>query len=368
MIDLFTLDPVSLTAALVDVPSVSHEERPLADMLERALRLIPGVEVLRHENSLVARTQRGLPQRVVLAGHIDTVPIAENVPCVRGVNDQGEDTLFGCGTVDMKSGLAVYLAVFARLANDPALAYDLTLVCYEGEEVAARFNGLGLIHWAHPDWLLGDVALLGEPSGAIIEAGCQGSIRLRVTAHGVRAHSARSWLGKNAMHALAPVISNIAAYEAQEVLVDGCRYHEGLNIVHCESGVATNTIPDEAWLFVNFRFAPNRTQEEALAHMLAVLDLPEGVEYEIDDIVPGARPGLDLPVVRRLVAATGGQVRAKYGWTDVARFSELGIPAVNFGPGDPAYCHKKDEQCPIWMITSVFDTLMTYLQAGETDE
>ena len=244
MIDLFTLDPVSLTAALVDVPSVSHEERPLADMLERALRLIPGVEVLRHENSLVARTQRGLPQRVVLAGHIDTVPIAENVPCVRGVNDQGEDTLFGCGTVDMKSGLAVYLAVFARLANDPALAYDLTLVCYEGEEVAARFNGLGLIHGAHPDWLLGDVALLGEPSGAIIEAGCQGSIRLRVTAHGVRAHSARSWLGKNAMHALAPVISNIAAYEAQEVLVDGCRYHEGLNIVHCESGVATNTIPD----------------------------------------------------------------------------------------------------------------------------
>ena len=163
MIDLFTLDPVSLTAALVDVPSVSHEERPLADMLERALRLIPGVEVLRHENSLVARTQRGLPQRVVLAGHIDTVPIAENVPCARGVNDQDEDTLFGCGTVDMKSGLAVYLAVFARLANDPALAYDLTLVCYEGEEVAARFNGLGLIHGAHPDWLLGDVALLGEP-------------------------------------------------------------------------------------------------------------------------------------------------------------------------------------------------------------
>lgn len=362
---LLALDPIDLTVALVEIASVSHNEKLLADTLEAALRSIPDVEVLRHQNSLVARTQRGLGSRVILAGHIDTVPIADNVPCVRGVNSSGEDTLFGCGTVDMKSGLAVYIHAFATLAADPRLAYDLTLVCYEGEEVASQYNGLRLINEVHPEWLAGDVALLGEPSGSMIEAGCQGSIRLRVTAHGVRAHSARSWLGKNAMHALAPVITRIADYEAQEVLVDDCLYHEGLNIVHCESGVATNTIPDEAWMFVNFRFAPNRTEAEALDHMLAVLDLPDGVEYHVDDSVPGARPGLDQPVVRKLIDATGGNVRAKYGWTDVARFSELGIPAVNFGPGDPSYAHKKDEQCPTHMITEVAQTLKSYLTNGE---
>ncbi len=354
-------DPIDLTTALMNIHSVSHEEKHIADVLETELKKIDNIEVLRISNTVMARTHRGLARRVVLAGHVDTVPIADNLPTVRGRNDVGEDTLFGCGSVDMKSGLAVYLGAFAQLANDPALHYDLTVIAYEGEEVAARYNGLGFIEEQYPEWLVGDVALLGEPSGAVIEAGCQGSIRLRVTAHGVRAHSARSWLGTNAMHVLAPVISNIAQYQAQEVVVDGCRYHEGLNVVHCESGVATNTIPDLAWLFVNFRFAPNRSIEEALEHLLAVLDLPEGVEYEIDDAVPGARPGLDQPVVQDLIAAVGGKVRAKYGWTDVARFSELGVPAVNFGPGDPAFAHKKDEQCPTAMITEVATELMAYL-------
>lgn len=356
-----TADPIDLTAALVDIASPSHEEKDIADQLEEALRAIDNVEVNRHGNTLVARTHRGFDSRVILAGHIDTVPIADNVPSTRGVDAQGRDTLFGCGTVDMKSGMAVYLNAFATLANAEELGKDLTVVCYEGEEVASEFNGLRHVNEAHPEWLRGDVALLGEPSGSVIEAGCQGTIRLRITAHGVRAHSARSWLGDNAMHKLAPVITNVAEYEARVVEVDGCEYHEGLNIVFAESGVATNTIPDLAWMFVNFRFAPDRSVDEALAHMLEVLDLPEGVEYEIDDACSGARPGLDRPVVAELVAATGGKFRAKYGWTDVARFSELGIPAVNFGPGDPAFCHKKDEQCPVAMITQVSQVLRTYL-------
>lgn len=356
-----TSDPIDLTQALVDIPSPSHHEKDIADAIEQALKLVDGAEVLRHGNTVVARTHRGLAQRVVLAGHIDTVPIADNVPSTRGTDEEGRDVMFGCGTVDMKSGMAVYLNAFARLANHPALTKDLTVVCYEGEEVSSEFNGLGHIEAAHPEWLAGDVALLGEPSGAVIEAGCQGSIRLRITSNGVRAHSARSWLGDNAMHKLAPVISRIAEYQARIVDVDGCEYHEGLNIVHMESGVATNTIPDLAWMFVNFRFAPDRSVDEAMAHMLEVLNLPDGVEYEVDDAIPGARPGLDRPVVQGLIKATGGNFRAKYGWTDVARFSELGIPAVNFGPGDPSFCHKKDEQCPVEMITDVSHTLIEYL-------
>ncbi|MFC6317825.1 succinyl-diaminopimelate desuccinylase [Corynebacterium gerontici] len=349
-------DPIALTAALVDIESPSHHEAAIADQIEQALKGIDGVEVFRMHHTVMARTHRGLGSRVILAGHIDTVPIAENVP-----SQLIDGTLHGCGSVDMKSGMACYLHAFATLANAENLQHDLTLICYEAEEVAATYNGLAKLQRSHPEWLEGDLALLGEPSGAMIEAGCQGSVRLKVRAHGVRAHSARSWLGDNAMHKLSPVIARIAEYSAREVEVDGCMYHEGLNIVHCESGVATNTIPDEAWMYVNFRFAPDRTLDEAMAHMLGVLDLPEGVDYEVSDAVPGARPGLDQPAAQALLRATGGNFRAKYGWTDVARFAELGVPAVNFGPGDPSFAHKKDEQCPVHMITTVSEQLLQYL-------
>ena len=366
-----TGSPVDLTGLLVDIPSVSHEEKDIADALERVLGELAAqhdhVTVDRNGNTLVARTNRGLPTRVILAGHIDTVPVADNVPSVRRADGEGRDAIHGLGSVDMKSGDAVYLHAFATLAGSPELAHDLTLVLYEGEEVATRYNGLGHLVTAHPEWLVGAVALLGEPSGAVIEAGCQGTLRLRVTAHGTRAHSARAWLGDNAAHRLGPVMSRIGAYEPRSVDIDGCGYREGLNVVHLESGVATNTIPDEAWMFVNFRFAPDRSGEQALAHTLDVLgvgtpDAPaEGFSVEVDDLAPGALPGLSQPAALALVVATGGNVRAKYGWTDVARFSSLGIPAVNFGPGDPGLCHTPQENCPVEMIETVSDQLIDYL-------
>ncbi|EEI79647.1 succinyl-diaminopimelate desuccinylase [Corynebacterium striatum ATCC 6940] len=271
------------------------------------------------------------------------------------------DIMWGCGTVDMKSGMAVYLHAFAALYDAPELAHDLTVIAYEGEEVATEFNGLGHLQKDHPEWLHGDLALLGEPSGAMIEAGCQGTIRLRVTAHGTRAHSARAWLGSNAAHTLAPVMMNVANYVPREVTIDGCTYKEGLNIVHLESGVATNTIPDEAWMFVNFRFAPDRSLPEAMAHMREVIGEHENVSIEVDDEAGAALPGLGQPAARALVDAVGGQFRAKFGWTDVARFSEMGTPAVNFGPGDPGFAHKKDEQVPIEQITTVSTALLQYL-------
>lgn len=366
-----TGSPVELTRALVDIPSVSHEEKDIADALERVLGELAAqhdhVTVDRNGNTLAARTNRGLPTRVILAGHIDTVPVADNVPSVRRADGEGRDAIHGLGSVDMKSGDAVYLHAFATLAGSPELAHDLTLVLYEGEEVATRYNGLGHLVTAHPEWLVGDVALLGEPSGAVIEAGCQGTLRLRVTAHGTRAHSARAWLGDNAAHRLGGVIARISDYTPRDVTIDGCTYREGLNVVHLESGVATNTIPDEAWMFVNFRFAPDRSGEQALAHTLDVLgvgtpDAPaEGFSVEVDDLAPGALPGLSQPAALALVDATGGNVRAKYGWTDVARFSSLGIPAVNFGPGDPGLCHTPQENCPVEMIETVSDQLIDYL-------
>ncbi|MDY3127870.1 MAG: succinyl-diaminopimelate desuccinylase [Corynebacterium sp.] len=381
-------NPVELTKALVDIPSPSHHEEEIANAVEAALRKLASdaaqyqpersIEVQRFGNTICARTSRGFNSRVVLAGHIDTVPIADNVPHTMQSGPEG-DVMWGCGTVDMKSGMACYLHAFAALATSDDLCHDLTLIAYEGEEVASEFNGLGHLQSDNPEWLAGDLALLGEPSGAMIEAGCQGTIRLRVTAYGQRAHSARGWLGSNAAHTLAPVIQKVADYQPDDVEIDGLLYREGLNIVHLESGVATNTIPDVAWMFVNYRYAPHRTSAEALTHMLDVLGLqPEqeapfgevpaefGVRYEIDDIASAAQPGLAQPAAAALIDAVGGNVRAKFGWTDVARFSELGTPAVNFGPGDPGFAHKKDEQCPISDITQVAEQLCAYLTTPQS--
>lgn len=369
-------DPVDLTAALVDIESVSHNETAIADAVEVALREVAqadeSIEVLRIDNNVIARTHRGLPQRVILAGHLDTVPTADNVPSMRGVDAQGRDTLFGCGTVDMKSGDAVYLHAFATLAASQELQRDLTLIMYECEEIAAEFNGLRHLSESHPELLAGDVALLGEPSGNVIEAGCQGSIRLRLTAHGTRAHSARAWLGDNAVHKLAPVLTRIAEYEPQTVDIDGLDYREGLNVVWLEAGVATNTVPDEAVLRVNFRFAPNRSADEAMAHFRQVLGLDEfaaeDLTVDVEDVSPGALPGLHAAAAKELVAVAGDVVKPKFGWTDVARFSALGIPAVNFGPGDPAYCHKKDEQIPVECITALWEDLRRYLTTAPVTE
>lgn len=354
-------DPIVLTQRLVDIPSPSGQEKQIADEIEDALRNLnlPGVEVFRFNNNVLARTNRGLASRVMLAGHIDTVPIADNLP------SRVEDgIMYGCGTVDMKSGLAVYLHTFATLATSTELKHDLTLIAYECEEVADHLNGLGHIRDEHPEWLAADLALLGEPTGGWIEAGCQGNLRIKVTAHGVRAHSARSWLGDNAMHKLSPIISKVAAYKAAEVNIDGLTYREGLNIVFCESGVANNVIPDLAWMNLNFRFAPNRDINEAIEHVVETLELDglDGIEWAVEDGAGGALPGLGQQVTSGLIDAVGREkIRAKFGWTDVSRFSAMGIPALNFGAGDPSFAHKRDEQCPVEQITNVAAILKQYL-------
>lgn len=354
MLDL-TGDPIALTAALVDIPSVSRDEALIADQVEAALRAqTDGFEIVRNGNAVLARTNRGLPTRVMLAGHLDTVPIADNVPSRRD-----GDILHGCGTVDMKAGDAVFLHLAATIAEP---AHDLTLVFYDCEEIDSAANGLGRIERELPDWLQADVAILGEPSDGLIEAGCQGTLRVVISTAGTRAHSARSWLGDNAIHRLADVLTRLSAYQARSVDIDGCVYREGLSAVRIDGGVAGNVIPDAATLTVNFRFAPDRTPEQALDHVRDVFDgLP--ITMELTDSAAGALPGLRAPAAARLVEAAGGKVRAKYGWTDVARFAALGIPAVNYGPGDPNLAHRRDERVQVTQITAAVDMLRRYLSA-----
>ena len=353
MLDL-AADAVSVTAALVDVESVSGDEDRLAGLVHDALGPLPGLAVERDGNVVLARTDLGRPQRVVLAGHLDTVPLADNLPSrVEG------DVMFGCGTSDMKSGLAVMLRV-AHLVGSGALdpRVDLTFIAYDCEEVEAARNGLGRIARTRPDHLAGDLAILLEGTEGAIEGGCQGTLRVQVRLAGTRAHSARSWLGANAIHAAAPVLERLSRYEARVVDVDGLTYREGLQAVGITGGVAGNVVPDECVVTVNFRFAPDRDEDAALAHVRAVFD---GFDVVLTDTAPGARPGLDRPVAAEFVAAVGGEVRAKLGWTDVARFGPLGVPAVNFGPGDPKLAHTRAESVSIPLIRSGEDALVRFL-------
>lgn len=346
-----TADPIELCAALVDVPSVSGDEAVLADAMEAALRAqAPHLEILRTGDAVLARTHLGRGQRVLLAGHLDTVPIADNLPSRR----EGH-LLHGCGTSDMKAGDAV-IAHLAATLTEPR--HDLTLVFYDCEEVEAGRNGLGRIEREHREWLAADLAVLGEPTNAGVEAGCQGTLRAEVTTRGRRAHSARSWLGDNAIHAAAPVLDRLARYVARDVDIDGCVYREGLQAVRIAGGVAGNVIPDECVVTVNLRFAPDRDVAAAERHVREVFD---GFALVVTDLSAGALPGLTAPAAREFVEATGAVPSAKYGWTDVSRFAALGIPALNYGPGDPNLAHKRDEHVDTRQITDAVEVLRRFL-------
>ena len=347
-------DAASLTAQLVDVGSVSGDEAHLADLVDAALAGYPALTVERDGNVVLARTSFGRDRRVVLAGHLDTVPIADNIPSRRD-----GDVLHGCGTSDMKSGVAVQLRMAHLIATGAVHPWvDLTFVFYDCEEIEAERNGLGRIARERPEALAGDLAVLLEPTDGLIEGGCQGTLRVAVRVPGVRAHSARSWLGENAIHATAPALERLASYRAREVDVDGLAYREGLNAVGIAGGIAGNVIPDECTVTVNYRFAPDRSEDDAFEHVRAVFD---GFEVIRTDSAPGARPGLHIELAKSIVAAVGGTPRAKLGWTDVARFGQLGIPAVNLGPGDPNLAHKPEEHVSCARIVEVERALVGFL-------
>ncbi|MFE9397355.1 succinyl-diaminopimelate desuccinylase [Streptomyces flavidovirens] len=354
-LDLF-LDAPALTARLVDFPSVSGGEKALADAVEEALRALPHLTVDRYGNNVVARTNLGRAERVILAGHIDTVPIADNVPS--RLDENG--VLWGCGTSDMKSGVAVQLRIAATV---PAPNRDLTFVFYDNEEVAAHLNGLGHVADAHPDWLAGDFAVLLEPSDGQVEGGCQGTLRVLLRTAGERAHSARSWMGSNAIHTAAPILARLAAYEPRRPVIDGLEYREGLNAVAIEGGVAGNVIPDACTVTVNFRYAPDRSEEEALAHVREVFADCDIAEFVVDDHSGAALPGLSHPAAAAFMAAVGGTAQPKFGWTDVSRFSAVGVPAVNYGPGNPLLAHKRDEHVAVERITHCEERLRAWLTA-----
>lgn len=349
-----TQDVVTLTESLCNIESVSLNEAALADAIETELAKLDHLEVVRDGNSLVARTNLGRDERIVLAGHIDTVPLTSepaNLPVKRV-----DGKLWGRGTTDMKGGVAVQL----KLAHDlVAPNRDVTFVFYEGEEIEDQYNGLGRIARTRPDLLEGAAfAVLLEPTNGGIEGGCKGTLRVHVRTKGLAAHSARPWKGDNAIHRAADILNRLREYEPQTVNVDGLDYHEGLNAVNISGGIAGNVIPDACTVTVNYRFAPDKSADEALAYVTAFFD---GFDLECDDLAGGARPGLDRPAAKAFVEALDLPVVAKEGWTDVARFSAVGVPAVNFGPGDPNVAHMDDEWCSEDQIVDALEALTGWL-------
>ena len=392
-------DPAELTGRLCAIESVSGNEGAIADAVVTVLEAIsagdgPDLEILRDGDTIVARTRLGLPERIVVAGHLDTVPVEGNLPPrrVSGVVDEsaggaagnsseseapeggapkgdapedgtsegeqagGEEIIWGRGACDMKAGVAMQLSAASALRNP---SRDVRWVFYDHEEVDAALNGLGRVARTHPDWLAGDFAILGEPSNASVEGGCNGTIRVDVTTTGVRAHSARAFMGVNAIHAAAEVLTRLADHVSETVTVDGLDYRESLSAVAISGGVAGNVVPDECRIAVNYRFAPSKSAAEAEGFLR---ELFTGFDVVVTDAAEGARPGLDRPIAQDFLSALGAEPAAKLGWTDVARFSALGVPAVNFGPGNPLYAHKSDEHVRVREVEDATRTLLDYLE------
>ncbi|WP_125963932.1 succinyl-diaminopimelate desuccinylase [Bifidobacterium dolichotidis] len=386
----------SIMEQIMSVYSVSDNEGPLTDLVEDFLEQQPHLTVRRHGDTLVASTNLGLPKRVIIAGHLDTVPVIQNFPprwlepgdpAIREDVAKGhefERVMWGRGATDMKGSDAVFLYMAAALTNPRV---DITYVFYDHEEVSAEQNGLRKVVEAHPDWIQGDFAIIGEPTDCGIEGGCNGTMRFDVITHGIAAHSARSWMGRNAIHDAAQVLNRLNAHENRAIEVDGLVYQEGLNATLISGGAGTNIIPDECRIHVNYRFAPDKTLAEAKALMfgeetsalaaehayphlgngeqLALGGVFEGFGIEMRDESPAARPGLKNEISASLVALVkerlGADSKPKLGWTDVARFSQLGIPAVNLGAGSPLLAHKHDEQLPESDLLLMADLLIDWL-------
>ena len=335
-------DLLAVTRELMAVPSLSRHEGALADRVEAALGACDWLEVTRLGDNVIGRTVLDRPQRLILAGHLDTVPPAGND---EPRFDAGTDTLWGVGASDMKGGLAVMLDL-ATAVRQPAV--DVTWCFYAREEIGREDSGLLEVWAQRPDLLAGDAAVLGEPTSGLVEAGCQGTMRVRITLGGVRAHTARPFTGRNAIHRLAPLLQRVAEWPGREVVLDGCTYAEQLQVVAVEGGVAGNVVPDLVEVSLNHRYAPDRgrAEAEAFLHELLgpVLELGAGDTWAVLDAGDGAPPSLGHPLLKALVERSGAPPKAKVGWTDVASFWEHGVPAANFGPGDPLLAHHPDER------------------------
>ena len=356
-------DLMTRTASLINIASVSHDERAITDHIEELLGPVDALTCERVGENLVARTSFGHAQRLALAGHTDTVPVNANATArVEG------DTLYGLGASDMKGGLAVFVELALALADgsvEPAV--DLTFVFYACEEVAREDNGLLELFAARPELVACHAAVLGEPTDAWVEAGCQGALSVELGFQGARAHSARPWTGVNAIHRAGVAVGRVREWPGRTPVIDDCEYREAMQVVLVSGGVARNVVPDACTITVNHRFAPDHDMDAARAALRSVVgdawDETVGDTWTDIDTSASALPSLDHPLLAALVERSGRAPRAKLGWTDVAFFAEQGVPAANFGPGDPLLAHTQGEFVTRQQLEAAWHTIVGVVTA-----
>jgi succinyl-diaminopimelate desuccinylase len=329
------------TLTLVDLPSPSHDEGLVYDYVRDALHHL----TLVHDDgeTLLFAKREGRPL-VLLAGHTDTVPAQGNLP---GRLENG--AVHGLGASDMKGGLAVMIEL-GRWAEHTELAFDLGLLFFPREEVGPEFNPLPGLFGSTPAVDEAALVVCLEPTDNTLQLGCLGNLLARVVFEGVAAHSARPWLGVNAIGVAFEGLRAVFALEPHDVDVDGLLFREVLSVTQIHGGIATNVIPARCEALLNFRYAPGRTMEEAEARV-----------RELVGHAPAAHVARHAPLVEQLRSAGGFEVQPKQAWTNVADFAARGLDAVNLGPGATRYAHTADEQVEITELVRTYEALQRFL-------
>ena len=330
---------VELLETLVNIPSETGHEAAIADWVDARLSRLDHGERIRSGQSVVWRGPRRDRPLLVLAGHLDTVPVNGN-----GTARMDSGRLYGLGSTDMKAGDAVMLGVLERCDVDQA-RFDLAVVFYDAEEGPQERNGLRRLLRELPWLSAARLAILLEPTALKVELGCIGSINAEVRVRGKSAHSARPWLGVNAVERAASWLAEVTRVPVTPVRVDGIEYRETLQVTTLHAGGARNVVPDELVANLNYRFPPDRDLEAAEARLRSFV--PAEFEFQVVDRAAPGRVCADSEDVSEFVRRFGAEVAGKQGWTDVAQFTAAGVPAFNFGPGIPELAHQSDEYCPV---------------------
>lgn len=348
-----------LTKDLIQINSVSGNEKQLVDKLENHLKSFSHLKLTRISNTLVAECKKPETAQIILAGHVDTVPPASN-ETVKIVGN----TLYGLGACDMKGGIAVMIKL-AESAKD--FNVSTRFIFYESEEVEINKNGLQLLSRRQPELLKADGAILLEPTNSQLELGCQGVLLFNIQVKGVKAHAARPWKGVNSITRAPKIIESVKSFPKKKVMLEGVCYKESLEPVKFNSGSATNVIPDLAEITLSYRFAPDKSadiaQAEIFSHFKHVLDNSLGDNIVILEARNGAYPASKSGIFKQLFELTSNKVSAKLGWTDVAFFSENQTVAVNFGPGDPQLAHSPDEKLEKGELEQSYKILTQFLKS-----
>jgi succinyl-diaminopimelate desuccinylase len=342
------------TLELVDIPSESRHE---AEVRAHLRSLVPpsfAAEYAAEDAFVFARERRPGVPLVLLVGHYDTVPAQDNVP-----GRIADGAVHGCGTTDMKGGVAVAVELVRDLAEREPGPYDVALLLFGKEELPAQFSPLPDLFERSQIATAADLAILLEPTDLTIQAGCLGNLNAQLTFTGVSGHSARPWTAENAIEKAIEGLAPIAAHERREAIVGGLPFYEVVSITMLEAGIASNVIPDRAVATLNFRYAPDRAPASAEEYLRSLV--PDGARIELTGDSPPAAVVTDTPLVRALRDAGDLTFEPKQAWTNVADFTTRGIDAVNFGPGATRYAHRRDELVEIDALVRAYETLLVFL-------